>query len=120
MGAEITKNEGDPQIPEYELIKPIGKGGFGDVWLAKSVLGTFLAVKVIFRSNFRDDRSYEREFNGIRKFEPISRTHPGFVAISGGHFGQASLRRFPRQNETSEIFRRDSVASFVGRLRLRD
>jgi tetratricopeptide (TPR) repeat protein len=33
------------------------------------------------RAAFDDDRPYEREFSGIRKFEPISRTHEGFVDL---------------------------------------
>jgi serine/threonine protein kinase len=59
----------------------IGSGGYGEVWLCRNVVGTFLAVKIVRRAEFDDDRPYEREFNGIRKFEPISRTHERFVDI---------------------------------------
>jgi len=34
------------------------------------------AVKIVYRSNFEDAKPYEREFKGIQKFEPISRSHP--------------------------------------------
>ena len=37
--------------------------------------------KIIYRRTFKDDRPYEREFSGIKKFEPISRTHPGLMDI---------------------------------------
>jgi serine/threonine protein kinase len=64
-----------------ELIERIGSGGYGEVWLCRNVVGTLRAVKVVRRAEFDDERPYEREFNGIRKFEPISRTHEGFVNI---------------------------------------
>src|SRR5207344_2147329 len=39
------------------------------------------AVKVIYRQAFEHDRPYEREFEGIQKFEPISRLHESQVDI---------------------------------------
>jgi tetratricopeptide (TPR) repeat protein len=39
------------------------------------------AVKVIYRRAFDHERPYEREFAGISRFEPISRSHDGFVDI---------------------------------------
>jgi WD40 repeat protein len=44
-------------------------------------MGTYRAVKVIYRRNFSDQRPYEREFRGLKDFEPISRSHDGFVDI---------------------------------------
>ena len=32
-------------------------------------------------ASFADERPYEREFNGIQKFEPLSRSHEGFVDV---------------------------------------
>src|SRR5262249_25554619 len=37
--------------------------------------------KVLYKGRFQDQRPYEREFSGIQKFEPLSRTHPGLVNI---------------------------------------
>jgi len=51
------------------------------VWLAKNVMGTHRAVKVVYRRTFEHERPYEREFRGIQKFEPVSRTHDGLVDI---------------------------------------
>ena len=70
-----------PIIPDHNLIRRIGSGSYGEVWLAGNVVGTERAVKVIYRQAFDHDRPYEREFAGIKKFEPISRSHEGFVDI---------------------------------------
>jgi len=70
-----------PVIPEHELLKRIGGGSFGEVWLARNCLGTLRAVKVVYRDRFESDRAYERELNGLRRFEPVSRTHEGLVDI---------------------------------------
>src|SRR5512147_2380363 len=70
-----------PSIPDHTLIRSIGRGAYGEVWLAQNVLGAFRAVKVIHRDSFPEVRPFEREFEGIQRFEPISRTHPGLVSI---------------------------------------
>ena len=68
-------------IPDHELLKLIGHGAYGQVWLARNVMGAYRAVKVVYRSDFEHDRPFEREFEGIQKFEPISRTHESQVDI---------------------------------------
>jgi WD40 repeat protein len=68
-------------IPDHELLRLIGSGAYGEVWLARNVMGTLRAVKVVFRESFPNERPYEREFQGIRKFEPVSRAQEGFVDI---------------------------------------
>jgi len=70
-----------PHIPDHELLRRIGSGSYGDVWLARNVLGQCRAVKIIYRNRFVDPRPFEREFEGIQKFEPISRSHPSQLAI---------------------------------------
>lgn len=69
------------RVPDHELIRRIGGGSYGDVWLARSVTGRLRAVKVVWRQNFSCDRPYEREFRGIVQFEPISRSHPSVVNV---------------------------------------
>src|SRR5262245_1289569 len=70
-----------PHVPDHELLRPIGGGSYGEVWLARNAMGTYRAVKVVYRSRFDNDRPFEREFSGIQKFEPISRTDGGLVDI---------------------------------------
>jgi serine/threonine protein kinase len=70
-----------PQIPDHELLRCIGRGAYGEVWLARSVTGTYRAVKIVWRRSFDNDRPFEREFAGIQKFEPVSRSHDGLVDI---------------------------------------
>ena len=70
-----------PHVPDHEMLARVGRGSYGEVWLARNVMGSFRAIKVVFRASFDSDRPYEREFSGLQKFEPVSRTHPGFVAL---------------------------------------
>ena len=70
-----------PVIPDHELIRLIGHGSYGQVWLAKNAVGTLRAVKFVYRQTFEKGEHFEREFKGLQKFEPISRSHDGFVDI---------------------------------------
>lgn len=71
----------DPLIPDHEVLRKIGGGAYGEVWLARGVTGAMRAVKIVYREDFSDERTFEREFEGILRFEPISRDHRGFVNI---------------------------------------
>ena len=70
-----------PIIPDHELLRVIGRGAYGEIWLARTVTGAFRAVKVVYRSTFETERTFLREFEGMSAFEPISRAHAGFVDI---------------------------------------
>ncbi|MGO8678841.1 MAG: protein kinase domain-containing protein [Limisphaerales bacterium] len=70
-----------PLVPDHSLLRRIGTGAYGEVWLARSALGTLRAVKVVYRDRFEDERPFLREFNGILKYEPVSRSHEGLVAV---------------------------------------
>jgi WD40 repeat protein len=78
-----------PQVADHELLSCIGRGSYGEVWLARTVLGEFRAVKVIYRRAFEHDRPFEREFEGIRRFEPVSRAHPSQLNVL--HVGRNDL-----------------------------
>jgi formylglycine-generating enzyme required for sulfatase activity len=70
-----------PAIPHHEVVRPIGRGSYGEIWLARSLTGAWRAVKIVDRRRFDDQRSFDREFEGMASFEPVSREHEGFVDI---------------------------------------
>jgi hypothetical protein len=78
---DLSQKVPTARVPEHELVRCIDEGSFGEVWLARTVIDRYRAAKIVHRQNFEDARPFEREFAGVRKFEPISRTHPGLVAI---------------------------------------
>ena len=84
------KQRPDPVIPDHEVLRKIGGGAYGEVWLARGVTGAMRAVKVVWREDFEDERTFEREFEGILRFEPISRDHPGLVHVL--HVGRSPDR----------------------------
>jgi len=70
-----------PDIPDHEVLRKIGGGSYGEVWLARGVTGAWRAVKVVRRADFEDEIGFEREFEGILKYEPLSRDHPALVNV---------------------------------------
>ncbi len=57
-------------------------GAYGDVWLARSkATGALRAAKIVWRHRFEDERPFRREFEGIQRFEQISREHPSQLAL---------------------------------------
>lgn len=77
----MTETATIPIVPDHELIRLIGSGSSGQVWLARNALGSYRAVKIVQEQMFQRRRPFEREFNGILKFEPVSRLHDGLVDI---------------------------------------
>jgi len=83
-----------PQTADYELIRCVGSGAFGDVWLAcAKATKRFRAIKLVSRSRFPRASLYDTEFAGLKKFEELSREHAGFIDIlhvsrddQAGHF----------------------------------
>ena len=63
------------------MLRRIGRGSYGDVWIARTATGVYRAVKVVWRDRFIDEAPYEREFRGIREFEKISLIEPRQLAL---------------------------------------
>jgi WD40 repeat protein len=70
-----------PTVPDHELFGVIGRGAFGEVWLGRNVMGIWRAIKIIRRSDFSGPESYEREFEAIRRYEPVARSTEGLVQV---------------------------------------
>lgn len=81
-----------PRLPDYELLRLIGRGSYGDVWLARAVTGVFRAVKIIWRERFPDERPYVREFEGVTRFAAISLREPSQLALL--HAGRSETEGF--------------------------
>lgn len=63
------------EIPDFELLAPIGSGGFGEVWVARHRLhGEFCALKIIFHHR-------DIELDGVRTYRQRAKDHPGLVPI---------------------------------------
>ncbi len=90
--AKAASHRDDLVIPDYTLLKRIGSGAYGEVWMAQSVTGALRAVKIVWREDFELTKTFHREFEGIQQFEPISRGHPCLVHIL--HVGWNEHRGF--------------------------
>ena len=76
-----TESPASLVIPGHELLRLIGQGAYGEVWLARDEIGAYHAVKVVYKRTFADRGPFEREYRGILQYTPISRTHHGLVPI---------------------------------------
>ena len=56
---QITLNSSPPAIADHDLLYVIGRGAYGEVWLARHTrLGTLRAVKIIRRDQLGDARPF--------------------------------------------------------------
>ncbi len=77
-----------PEVPGFDLIRPIGKGGFGEVWLAANrATGRLRAVKLIAAARPGTVGMAAREVTSIIRLEAnLHRQHPNLVNIH--HVGE--------------------------------
>lgn len=78
-GATIAP-ESQVRVPDYELLRRIGWGSYGDVWLGRNLHDEqFYAIKVI-------PKDCKIELDGIREYKKRSKGHPKLVPIE--HVGE--------------------------------
>jgi WD40 repeat protein len=70
-----------PQIPDLTLLRRIGHGSYGDVWIARTLTGIYRAVKVVARARFEDERPFLRELDGITRFQQAVGDRPRQLAL---------------------------------------
>lgn len=72
-----------PDAPDYQFCQaPFGAGAYGKVWLVRNAIGQWQALKAVYQSAFGEYTApYEREFNGISRYKPVSEKHPGLLRI---------------------------------------
>ncbi len=77
-----------PDIPDFVLIREIGRGAFGQVWLARNrATGTLRAVKLISRNSAGAVDAAGREVVSVARLESVRhRRHPNLLDIQ--HVGQ--------------------------------
>jgi hypothetical protein len=70
-------------VPDYELFEPhFGEGAYGKVWLARNAVGQWQAFKAVYLAKFGDNPApYDREFDGIKRYKPVSDKHPGLLRV---------------------------------------
>jgi len=81
-----------PNIPDHVLLRRIGVGGYGEVWLARNTIGLYRAVKFIFSTRYASAEPYEREFRGIENYMPVSLEEPCLLHVL--HLGRNDRGRY--------------------------
>lgn len=66
---------GDYPVPGYRLFESLGRGNFGEVWLASAPGGMEVALKVIDLSG----REGAKEFEALQRVKRIH--HPNLVPV---------------------------------------
>jgi eukaryotic-like serine/threonine-protein kinase len=90
-----AQQRGAPQVPDFDLLRPIGSGGFGEVWLATNrTTGRLCAVKVIpLQSSGQAGDPAAREISSLTRLEANSRCrHPNLLQIH--HVGKTATHLF--------------------------
>lgn len=79
------------QFPGYTTVgEPFAEGAYGRVWVVRSATGQLQALKEIQRARFADPSPYEREFNGLKRYKPLSSEHPGLLHIDHVNANEAA------------------------------
>lgn len=77
--SRALQSDAPRDIPNYDILSLIARGGFGSVWLARErVTGVTRAVKVLVKG---DAARTERDIQGVRDYQRSSHNHPHLIQI---------------------------------------
>ena len=116
------RNTLDIVLPQYSLVREIGRGEYGVVHLARRDDGGFYAVKIVRRPTEGDTRPYERELRGVQTvqrlppLEGLVRIHDVAEAPDGSAFAYAMDLADPELDgpgPEKEGYRPQTLASVV-------
>jgi serine/threonine-protein kinase len=112
---ETIPSEPPPEIPGYQLLELLGRGGMGDVWRARQVsLNRLVAVKILpakFAADLEFVARFEKEATAL-----ASLSHPNIVQIIDR--GQAGANYFFAMELVTGVNLREMLSA--ARLPLRD
>lgn len=88
------REQAPPEVPDFDLIRPIGRGGFGEVWLAANrTTGHLRAIKVISLQGRDQGDPASREIASLTRLEAnLVRHHPNLLSIH--HVGKSGQHLF--------------------------
>jgi serine/threonine protein kinase len=92
-----------PDIPDFDLIRPIGRGGFGEVWLATNrTTGHLRAIKVIPLQHAGASSAAAREISSLTRLEAnLHCRHPNLLQIH--HVGKTATHLFYVMDPADDI-----------------
>jgi serine/threonine protein kinase len=92
-----------PKVPDFDLLRPIGEGSFGKVWLATNrTTGQLRAVKLILLNpSDRVDRAGREIVSLVRLEANVRNQHPNLLGIQ--HVGQTAQHLFYVMNPADDI-----------------